>query len=345
MARSRYVYLGDTRQRPGFLALWEKQRNRRELHWLVECFAESLGVFLYVFPGVGSTLGFVLGGITKQDGLSSLLQIGFAYAMGILFALGIAAGTSGGHFNPAVTVCYTLFRGFPVRKAARYIVAQIFGGYVACMLVYYQWRPLVNIMVEEMVAAGQADMLFTPHGAPGAFALYQLPGMTLGPTFLNEFVCAFFVMLVIWAVNDPTNVVIAPVMGAPIVALAYAAAIWSFGTPGVALNTARDMGGRLWVLTIWGTEAAGGRYAAIAALTNLPASLFAVLLYELFLVDSDRIITPQALEFGQIATGNRRLVHEHPHHTPDENTLEKGRSQDSDKASVDAYEIAPEGRK
>lgn len=57
------------------------------------------------------------------------------------------------------------------------------------MLVYYQWRPLVDVMVEEMTAAGQADMIFTPHGAPGAFALYQLPGMTLGPTFLNEFVC------------------------------------------------------------------------------------------------------------------------------------------------------------
>ncbi len=56
------------------------------------------------------------------------------------------------------------------------------------MLAYYQWRPLVNVMVEEMIAAKQEDMLFTPHGAPGAFALYQLPGMTLGPTFLNEFV-------------------------------------------------------------------------------------------------------------------------------------------------------------
>jgi len=310
----------------------------------MECFAESLGVFLYVFPGVGSTLGFVLGGLTKQDGLSSLLQIGFAYALGVLFALGIAGNTSGGHFNPAVTLAYTVFRGFPVRKAARYIVAQIFGGYLACMIVYYQWRPLVNVMVEEMIAAKEEAMLYTPHGAPGAFALYQLPGMTLGATFLNEFVCSFFVALVIWAVNDPTNVVIKPIMAAPTVALAYAAAIWSFGTPGVALNTARDLGGRFWALTVWGTPAAGGRYAAIAALTNLPATLFAVLLYEVFLVDSDRIATPEAIEFHHVSTGNRRLVHEHEP-TSNESTLEKGRSQDSDKASVDAYEVAPDVRR
>lgn len=68
-------------------------------------------------------------------------------------------------------------------------MAQIFGGYVACMLVYYQWRPLVNVMVEELIDTKQTALLFTPNGPPGAFALYQLPGMTLGPTFLNEFVC------------------------------------------------------------------------------------------------------------------------------------------------------------
>lgn len=34
--------------------------------------------------------------------------------------------------------------------------------------------------------------------------------------------------------------------------------------------------------------ASGGRYAAIAALTNIPATLFAAFLYEFFLSDSDR---------------------------------------------------------
>lgn len=57
------------------------------------------------------------------------------------------------------------------------------------MLVYYQWRPLVDEMILGVTAAGQEAILFTPHGPPGAFALYQLPEMTLGPTFLNEFVC------------------------------------------------------------------------------------------------------------------------------------------------------------
>jgi hypothetical protein len=56
----------------------------------------------------------------------------------------------------------------------------------------------------------------------------------------------------------------------------------------VALNTARDVGGRLAAMTLFGMKASGGTYAAIAALTNIPAMIFAVLLYEFFLTDPDR---------------------------------------------------------
>jgi glycerol uptake facilitator-like aquaporin len=35
---------------------------------------------------------------------SSFFQIGLAFAMGIMFAIVIAGSTSGGHFNPAVTI-------------------------------------------------------------------------------------------------------------------------------------------------------------------------------------------------------------------------------------------------
>jgi len=38
----------------------------------------------------------------------------------------------------------------------------------------------------------------------------------------------------------------------------------------VAANSARDVGGRLAAMSIWGMEASGGKYAALAALTNIP---------------------------------------------------------------------------
>ncbi|PSR73144.1 hypothetical protein PHLCEN_2v11000 [Hermanssonia centrifuga] len=41
-------------------------------------------------------------------------------------------------------------------------------------------------------------------------------------------------------------------------------------------------------LTIWGTRAGGGPYAALAALTNIPATILGALFYEFILMDSSR---------------------------------------------------------
>ncbi len=56
----------------------------------------------------------------------------------------------------------------------------------------------------------------------------------------------------------------------------------------VAANTARDVGGRLAAISIWGTRANGGTYAAIAALTNIVATVAAYASYEFILKDSSR---------------------------------------------------------
>lgn len=56
----------------------------------------------------------------------------------------------------------------------------------------------------------------------------------------------------------------------------------------VAANTARDVGGRLVAISIWGTRAAGGKYAAIAALTNIVSTVAAYAFYEFIFKDSSR---------------------------------------------------------
>ena len=56
----------------------------------------------------------------------------------------------------------------------------------------------------------------------------------------------------------------------------------------VGANTARDVPGRLAALTIWGSRASGGPYAAISALTNIVSYGCAYVFYELVLKDSSR---------------------------------------------------------
>ncbi|KAL0058915.1 hypothetical protein AAF712_014379 [Marasmius tenuissimus] len=200
--------------------VWERNRHR-SLHWFVECFAEFLGVFFYVYAGVGSQVAFILGGILKEEGLGSVLQIGLAYACGIIFAIVICAGTSGGHFNPCITITFMTFKGFPPLKGLRYIIAQILGGYVASLLVYAQYSHLIHTVEGMLAQAGQLDaILFTPNGPAGAFGLYVMPGSNLGLVFLNEFITDIILALVIFGCLDPTNVFVTPTTVPVVIALA-----------------------------------------------------------------------------------------------------------------------------
>ena len=105
-------------------------------------------------------------------------------------------------------VCGLVFTyGFIHDGPVRYIAAQIFGAYIACLLVYVQWKDLIVVSIEKtrsltlthvylklaeegLAARGLLDGLqFTPTGPGGIIALYTQPGANLGRVFLNEFVC------------------------------------------------------------------------------------------------------------------------------------------------------------
>jgi len=286
------VWVGEVMPRPAFLRRWEYMRHH-QVHPLIECCAEAMGVFFYVWTGVGANVSLILTNLGQQPGLGSLFQVGAGYGIGIVLALAVNVATSGGHINPCITIAFALFRGFPWRKVPQYIISQIIGAYLACLVIYLQYKDVIVQLEEALRAKGVFDeVMFTPNGIAGAFALYANPGKPLGLIFWNEFVTDFLLAMVIWACLDPSNFITSPVSAPWIIGMAYAAAIWGYAPANLAANSARDIGARLMALTIWGTEAAGGRYAAIAALTNIPATLLAALCYEFLHHDSSRIIAP-----------------------------------------------------
>ncbi|KIK83040.1 hypothetical protein PAXRUDRAFT_153320 [Paxillus rubicundulus Ve08.2h10] len=290
------VYLRDVAPPPQFMTYWERFKHK-EVHWLVEMVAEMLGVFLFVYAGLGAAAAFVVGSITAQQ-IGSLYTVGFAYAIGIVLAITLCASTSGGHFHPGVTITFVLLRGFPLRKAARYIFAQIFGGYLTCLIVYVQWKDLIVLAEGVLKEKGvYGTLMFSPSGPAGIFALYVLPGTNLHRVLMNEFVTDFVVGLVICGCLDPTNHLIPPAAAPWLVGFTYSVAIWGYSPTAVAANSARDLGGRFMALTIWGSQAAGGPYAAISALTNVPATILAFTVYDLFLGSSTRTLTPYHVNF------------------------------------------------
>jgi len=297
MSAPAVIHVGDIVPRPRWLAAWERHRHGGA-HWLVECVAEFMGVFLYCYGGVGSTASLVVGQLSGQPFLGSLLQVGLGYAIGIVLALTICASTSGGHFNPCVTIVFAIYKGFPWRKVPRYIVAQILGAYVACLIIYLQWKTNIVAVEEALDAVGKlAPIQFTPNGPAGIFAFYPLPGANLGIVFANEFFVDFFLGLAVWACLDPANFLAPPASATWIIAMAYAAAIWGYAPNALAANSARDIGGRLAAMTIYGTVAKGGSYGAISALTNIISMFIAATFYEVFFVDSSRVLPPAQRDY------------------------------------------------
>lgn len=95
--------------------------------------AEAVGTFILVFFGsLGVATVFV---ITSGDGspIVALLTVPFSFGLGLLAAIAIAGPTSGGHFNPAVTLGAALDGRVSWIDAIGYMVAQVGGALVASL--------------------------------------------------------------------------------------------------------------------------------------------------------------------------------------------------------------------
>ncbi|KAL1310776.1 hypothetical protein AAFC00_001023 [Neodothiora populina] len=252
--------------------------------WLREMAAEATGVFFYVYPGIAATASFFL---NKTDAaFGSLLQVAFAYSFGIAFAIITCAATSGGHFNPAVTIYFAIWQGFPLKKVPYYIFAQIFGSFMAGLIVYGQYHQQISAYVATLKAEGTTSMVF--NGGPASiFASFPNPYQSLGYLFVIEFFVDSYIGVVIWAVLDPANPFVAPA-GAPFaIGLSYGAMIMGFADITISTNLARDLGCRCVAAIFFGGEAFSYKnYSWIGILVNVPATIFATTYYEILMRDS-----------------------------------------------------------
>jgi MIP family channel proteins len=85
--------------------------------------AELVGMFAFVFIGAGSIVSD-----TYTHGSVGLLGIALAHGLILAIMISVFGATSGGHFNPAVTVGFLVTRRIKVDLAALYIAAQLVGA-------------------------------------------------------------------------------------------------------------------------------------------------------------------------------------------------------------------------
>lgn len=230
---------------------FERSRPR----WLRECIAEATGVFFYVFPGIAATAAFLLnddGG--TQAVFGSLFTVGWAFGIGIAFAIITCAPTSGGHFNPAVTICFAVWQGFPWRKVPHYIFSQIVGAFVAGLLLMGTYHVQLREFADKLRQQGHGSMVFNGGPASVLCAVPSANQTNLGYLFLIEFFVDAYIGLVIWAALDPANPFVSPA-GAPFaIGMAYAVMVWGFADVTISTNLARDLGTRIVAAIFYGGE-------------------------------------------------------------------------------------------
>ena len=160
-----------------------------------EAAAEFLGTFILIAFGVGAVAQTVL----SRGANGSYLGINLGWGLGVMLGVYTAAGVSGAHLNPAITVALAVHRGFPWRKVIPFAAAQLAGAFAASVLVFVTYR--------DAFAAfdGGTRMVDGVTATAGIFATYPQPFLSLASGFVDQVVGTALLMTGVLALTDQRN--------------------------------------------------------------------------------------------------------------------------------------------
>src|SRR5580693_4506368 len=129
--------------------------------------AELLGTYALVFAGTGAI-------VIDQQTHGSITHVGIAITFGLVIMSMIYTfgDISGAHFNPAVSIAFTIARKFPFKELLPYIISQLAGAFMASFTLRF---------------------LFPANEYLGA----TIPAGSAGQSFVLELILTFFLMLVV----------------------------------------------------------------------------------------------------------------------------------------------------
>ena len=205
---------------------------------LGECSAEFFGTMLLILFGCGVVAQVVTGGTelgTVPGATGDYNSVAWGWGLGVAMAVYVAGRLSGAHLNPAVTVALATFKGFPARKIAPYIGAQVAGAFVGALLVRFNYSDLIHNVDPDHTKATQ-----------GIFSTSPDSNVSLITAFSDQVIGTAILVAVIFAltsaVNNPPLANIGPlIIGLLVVGIGLG---WG-ANAGYAINPARDFGPRL----------------------------------------------------------------------------------------------------
>lgn len=211
-----------------------------------QCIAEFFATGLFLFFGAAC-----LSAIKVAGAQFGLWEICIVWGMGISLAVYLAAGISGAHLNPAVTIGLWLFGNFERRKVLPYIASQTAGAFFGVAVCYFLYADLF-VLYEQTnnMVRGSEDSLYLA----SIFSTYSNAAIPLWRAAIIEVVITATLMGLIFALTDDGNGVpkgpLAPLLIGLLVAVIGAA---TGPLTGFAMNPARDFGPKLFAFVAgWG---------------------------------------------------------------------------------------------
>ncbi|KAK2819733.1 hypothetical protein Q7C36_021379 [Tachysurus vachellii] len=242
-----------------------------------EFLAEFLGTFVLILFGCGSVAQAVL----SRGAVGEPLTIHIGFTTGLMLAVYVSGGVSGGHVNPAVSLAMAVLGKFPIKKFPVYVAAQFIGGFAgSCTVFGLYYDALMDYSNGELLVTGE-------NATANIFASYPAKHLSVLNGFFDQVVATAALVLCILAIVDKKNIG-APkgmeplLIGFTILAIAVAMGL----NCGYPINPARDLGPRLFTAVAgWGVEVfrAGGGWWWIPVAGPMVGGVLGAMIYYLLI--------------------------------------------------------------
>ncbi|MEU8324068.1 MIP/aquaporin family protein [Nonomuraea sp. NPDC048881] len=197
-----------------------------------ELIAEFAGTMVLILFGVGVVAQVVAAGLGDHD------SIAWAWGIGVALGVYVAGRITGAHLNPAVTLAFATFRGFPWAKVLPYSLAQTVGAFVGALLVRWNYTEVLNKVDPGHTLKTQTVFSTLPGNG-------SLPVSAWGG-FRDQIIGTAILMFVLYALSDSHNLAPGANLGPVVIGLLIVGIGMAWGADaGYAINPARDFGPRL----------------------------------------------------------------------------------------------------
>jgi glycerol uptake facilitator protein len=205
-----------------------------------EMAAEFAGTMILILFGVGVVAQVVVGGALADGGLGDHDSIAWAWGIGVILGVYVAARITGGHINPAVTITLAVFNRLPWSKVGPYVLAQVAGAFTAALIVRWNYMETLARTDPGHDLDSVGVFITLPGNGNPAMGVHMWGGFR--DQIIGTAILLFIVMALTDVRNNPPLSNLTPVViGLLVVAIGMA---WGTNA-GYAINPARDFGPRL----------------------------------------------------------------------------------------------------